>query len=393
MKNRQNARFAFLGYMLLFTLGFEVGGYQAVLLEISQEFAMTGTQMGILASVQSAATILSTLLFGGLTDRMSKKKAVSLFGCLLIAGCILAALSGSALMIGASIFILGLGFSMVEGTTPAALSETDPEKSTLFSNMGQTFFSMGAVLSPLILQALMGAGMNWRGHFWISTALAALVVSLFYMTQQTLHPGVTEAKERERGGIRSVLCGAFFLVAGAMLLYVAVESGQLYFTKPYFIEELHDSGNAALSISFIWAAMIPSRLLASRVQKRKGIFVCICFAVAALACFLTAAVRVPGLALVWSALFGLAAGPIFPTAVSVCIDTFPGHTGRVSNLMLTAAGIGGVGANVAMGALGDAFGLGNAYYMVALLSAAGVVVFAWGYKKAKARQKKYRESM
>ena len=80
MKNRQNARFAFLGYMLLFTLGFEVGGYQAVLLEISQEFAMTGTQMGILASVQSAATILSTLLFGGLTDRMSKKKAVSLFG-------------------------------------------------------------------------------------------------------------------------------------------------------------------------------------------------------------------------------------------------------------------------------------------------------------------------
>ena len=75
------------------------------------------------------------------------------------------------------------------------------------------------------------------------------------------------------------------------------------------------------------------------------------------------------------------------------IVTVTGETYENGTVLVEKGKITAVGANVAMGALGDAFGLGNAYYMVALLSAAGVVVFAWGYKKAKARQKKYRESM
>ena len=31
-----------------------------------------------------------------------------------------------------------------------------------------------------------------------------------------------------------------------------MESGQVYFTKPYYINELNDEANAALSLSFIW---------------------------------------------------------------------------------------------------------------------------------------------
>ena len=92
-------------------------------------------------------------------------------------------------------------------------------------------------------------------------------------------------------------------------------------------------------------------------------------------------------------MFGLAAGPIFPTAQSVCMDTFPGHTGRVSNLTLTAGSAGGMLANISMGAAGDAFGLGNAYYIVALLALSGILVFGLGFKKAEIRRRKYYDSL
>lgn len=395
--SKANKRFAVFGCMIMFTLGFEIAGFQAVLLDIAQEFSMNNTQMGMLAAVQSVASVISTLSFGGLADKMHKKKAVALFGCVLMTGIILAAFSGSALMIGSSIFVLGLGFSMVEGTTPATLCELNPHKSAMYTNLAHTCYSLGAVTSPLIVQALMSAGMNWRGHFWIALALVALVMSLFYFTKNTVHPDALALKEKAgekgKGDFKAVACGALFLIVGSMAIYVAMESGQIYFTKPYFIEELHDSRNAALSISLIWACMIPSRLLASRIHRRKGLFISLCFAVAAAACFLKATLRTSGMALLWSGLFGLAAGPIFPTAQSVCMDTFPGHTGRVSNLTLTAGSAGGMLANISMGAAGDAFGLGNAYYIVALLALSGILVFGLGFKKAEIRRRKYYDSL
>lgn len=76
-----------------------------------------------------------------------------------------------------------------------------------------------------------------------------------------------------------------------------------------------------------------------------------------ISCLLTALVRVPGLSLVWSALFGFAAGPIFPTIMSAAMDAFPHHTGRASSVLVTAAGIFGVLSNIGMGAVSDAIGL------------------------------------
>ena len=79
--SKANKRFAVFGCMIMFTLGFEIAGFQAVLLDIAQEFSMNNTQMGMLAAVQSVASVISTLSFGGLADKIRKKKAVALFGC------------------------------------------------------------------------------------------------------------------------------------------------------------------------------------------------------------------------------------------------------------------------------------------------------------------------
>ncbi|MBQ9941816.1 MAG: MFS transporter [Christensenellaceae bacterium] len=385
-----NRRFEYLGYSLMLMLGYEVSGFQLLLGNIAAEFSLTNLGLGILASAQSAGTVISTLAFGGLTDRMSKRKAVALFACLMLIGCLLAGFSGGAVTIAASIFIKGLGFSIVEGTTPASLCETDPQKSNKYTNMCQVFFSVGAVGGPLVVQALLNLGMHWRGHFYIAAGMMLLLTVLYYTTRRHVDESLSKLKKAAgKVSLKSILCGALILLVVAMAVYVALESAGVYFIDPYFEGELHDSQNGALAISIIWAAMIPSRLLASRVHKNKGLFICGCFAVMAAACLLLALTKNAALALVGCGLFGLSAGPVFPTAMSVTMDAFPESTGRACNLLLTAAGIGGLVANVAMGAVSDAVGVGGGYLMSAALALVGIVSFAIGNKKAQKRAAKW----
>lgn len=382
MGKTKNRGYVFFGCLLLFALGFISSGNQLILMEVTEDFQMDGnTGVGILAAMSYAGMILSTLLFGGLTDRVDKKKILCIFGLVVVLGAALGCLAGGAFMVALSIFIYGIGFAIVNGTVGAALMETDPSRSNTFTNLSQMFFSLGSVVSPLLIAWLMERGMNWRGHFGIGAGLFLAAVICFFFTRR---PAVPEGMKSagDKGSFRAIACAALFLLALSIGMYVAMESGQVFFTKPYFIQELKDPQNAALSISLIWIMMIPSRVIASRIHKKKTLLVCGCFALACISCLLTALVRVPGLSLLWSALFGFAAGPIFPTIMSAAMDAFPHHTGRASSVLVTAAGIFGVLSNIGMGAVSDAIGLGNGFFMVAGFAALGILLFYLARKKS-----------
>ena len=61
--------------------------------------------------------------------------------------------------------------------------------------------------------------------------------------------------------------------------------------------------------------------------------------------------------------------------MSAAMDAHPAHTGHASNLLLTSAGIFGVISNVSMGAVSDAIGIGNGFFMVVAFALAGALVF------------------
>lgn len=383
MEKSKNRAYVFFGCFLLFASGIIISGIQLVLLEVVAEFQMEGnTGIGIFASMQYAGTILSTLLFGGLTDRFDKKKILCIFSLVIVAGTALGSLASSAVVMCLSIFFYGVGYSIVNGTVGAALMETDPSRSNTFTNLSQIAFSAGSVLGPLCTAWLMEQGMNWRGHFIIGAALLLVSVACFFFTKRPPVPQAM-ASEGKKGSLKSIMGVLLLLLAVSIGIYVAMEAGQTYFTKPYFIDELQDPGNAALSLSLIWIMMIPSRLIASRIHKKKNLLVCGCFALACVSCLLTVVAGGPGISLVWSALFGFAAGPIFPTIMSVTMDAFPKHTGRASNVLITFAGVFGVLANISMGVVSDALGLRNGFLMVAGFAAVGAVVFYLANRRAR----------
>ena len=103
MKNKNARLYVICGYLLLFALGFIASGNQLVLMEVAEEFKLDGTGMGILAAMQFCGMIPATLLFGGLTDRMSKKRILCIFGGVVVGGTAVGFFASAAFMVALSI--------------------------------------------------------------------------------------------------------------------------------------------------------------------------------------------------------------------------------------------------------------------------------------------------
>ncbi|MBQ9941881.1 MAG: MFS transporter, partial [Christensenellaceae bacterium] len=148
------------GYLIMFAIGFVMAGRQLVLPDIMADFAMGNTGVGIFVALQSAAVLMTNLTFSGLTDRINKKLVIGIFGIISTVGAFLGYFSAGIFVVGLSVFVFGIGFAIVNGTMAATLLETEPEKSSKFTNITQIFYSVGAVAAPVILSWMLEGGMH-----------------------------------------------------------------------------------------------------------------------------------------------------------------------------------------------------------------------------------------
>ncbi len=85
--------------------------------------------------------------------------------------------------------------------------------------------------------------------------------------------------------------------------------------------------------------------------------VCVSFVLAGLAMLLMALLRIPVVSLVWCAIFGLFAGPGWPTILSIGMDTFPGQSGKAYSLICIGSGLGAMLGNLVVGKMVDVAGI------------------------------------
>ena len=126
------------------------------------------------------------------------------------------------------------------------------------------------------------------------------------------------------------------------IAYSSVESGINNYAKPYFTEAYPNALAASTTIAIVGIGMVVSRLLASKIHKKKAEIAAACCLGGGLMALLM--VLVPGAwsSYLWCILFGLIAGPAWPLAMSVAIDSFPENPGRISTLLLVGSSTGAV---------------------------------------------------
>lgn len=370
----------------MFFIGFEMGGYQLVLRNISNDFSITATGAGLLAAVQSAGFVFAPLLFGGLSDRVGKKHTLIAFMLTFMSGCVLCAVSNSMWVFVAGISLIGIGFCMCECIATAALAELYPDKSAKYINLTQALLSFGAVTSPVLIQwCIKMLSWNWRSVFFICGIGVAFLFIPFCLTKFS---NTKEARDNKRINMFSFLKSSIYvLLLLSAMLYVGLENGIGYFVESLFTLSLSSENLGAYAISAYWLFMSISRFLCSfsPFSSKKTVFAGF---LASFVLFCVLAVSgAPYLSLAICALIGFAFGPIWSLLVDIAAKEFPQHTGSVIGLVSSGCGLGGIIFTSLMGLLSDNFGIRTAFFLLPVIAIAACMLSYTAFKKIRNKAK------
>jgi len=345
-------------YLAVFMNGFEAAGYQTSLGNIGKEYALNGTGMGILASVQLAAGLISPLVFGPLADRIGKRKVLLIFFSAEFAAGISLLLCTEYRTFAAGIFLLGLSVSTIQYVSVAALAELYPVSGKRKIGWITGFYSLGAVAAPLVCGGYLERGQSWRLLFAILsvTALAEGVTALvldFSPREPARKVDSTDAAAGEW------MLPGILLLCAVMFVYVGYENGFAFFLNPY-LTNVMQADHAYAALSLFWLAMIPSRILCGYLSRwnRRILFVAVLGAAATSFAFIHAGKAPAAIALCLP--LGFFCGAIYPSVLTRSLDFAGGRTATATGMITAAAGFGGALITGLTGALSQRFGLQQA---------------------------------
>lgn len=393
MLKKSNKLFVALGYLISLVTGMQTAGYQYIIISMRDEFSLSNAGMAALGSVQSVVGLLMSLVFSRFIDHVDKRKLMFIGGGVYVMGCLFNGLSSGPAMTIAALVIIGVGGNVITTALYPALTSTDPQNSNKYTNMLQVFYGAGAMIAPVLLSVFMGGmHMNWRGHYLIISCATLLMLGLSSLVQpetsMRLQKAVQVSQHAQVPVFQKIYkTAAFWLLSLSIGFYMCMETGLMNYARQYF-EAMGDSKSAGLAISVAWGLMLPTRFMASKMKRHKGKMVCISFVFAGLALLLMALLRIPVVSLVWCALFGLFAGPGWPTILSIGMDTFPRQSGKAYSLICIGSGLGAMLGNLMVGRVVDIVGIGDAFYLVAAFAVAGLAAGYFGIRASYQQRKK-----
>ena len=358
---------------VLFFYGFYLGGVQLVISEVSREYGQNAAGMGGLVAAQHVAAVVLPVVLGALADRIGKKPVLCVFAAIFAAGCFLAGLSKSLGVYVIGAVCVGAGYSVCESVSSAVLSELDAEMGARYINLSQAMLSLGAVVSPFLVQWMQKSRhAGWRVPFLICAAAYTLLALLILLTVFPKRQTATQKDAKARTNFFAAR--AFRLLFFSILLYVGLENGISYFAESLFSVRLSAGGLAAAAISAYWIGMTVSRMLFSAVLRDPKKTLVGCFLASAAFLLMLAVSENSTLSLVCCFGAGFSYGPIWSTLVAQATGLYPESGAGAAGVMSAGCGIGGMLAPVLMGAVCDAAGLSAAFGMLAAMAAAGMIL-------------------
>lgn len=370
--------------LLMVIIGTQLSGYQYSTIYINEEYALTNTEIGLLSMMQFIPMLIMPILFGGAIDRYDKRLLAILCAVCYFSGSLIIFLFRSTISLIIGIFVNASGGSMAPAIVTVLLAEINPAKEREYTSFVEASYSSGLVLAPLLLGFLIGKGiMDWRGVFLIASIMS--VVSIVLLLVSRAEP-VKKLEKAKNASDRFRLDFVIVMLILFGLIYTMMEIGFTTYSALYFMELFDYELGARLSVSLVGFAMVVSKLASARFRSKKENTLIFC-ALSSLVVNLFMVIF-PGkiLSVIWCVLFGLVAGPCWPTLMSTALERYYSNAGRITTIILLGSGIGGIVVSPIMGIMIDAIGVRLSYTIVsvcALLAAVTVILILLNDKKKK----------
>lgn len=375
MKDRRG-RLTAICFFVLFMLGFEAGGFQISLLKIIEAQKFSSGLSGVLVSGQYGAIIIMPLLAGGFADRRGKRKVLT-------ASCLIFALGAfgmsslhafGALMLSA--FAIGTGYSVSESIGSALLAEAHGEKSGKYMNLSQCFFSLGAMVSPQLLEyGSRSFGWSYQSLFQICGAagLAASIGVIGLAGKDT--PADTSPKESSMPIGREIL----YLAAG-LFVYASLEGGISYYLDSFAATELLRPEHGANMLSLFWLFMLGGRIICGLLYRYRRKLLAISLLGTGVLLILLSLFPSLLMGYVCFSLLGFSLASIWPNLMSLAVEGYENNSAQAAGIISTGGGFGAVFSPLLLGMLMESVGLRPGFVILGILSLLGMLICRGYYR-------------
>ena len=373
-----------VGSLTLLSIGWTGLLVPSLIRSIKATFDQTDAGIGVVYLAYSVAYAAGSVLGGGLMERMGRRKV--LVGAAVLHG---AGIAGFGIAPSWPLFVLamvpaGLGAGCLDGGSNGLVLDVYREGRGRAMNLLHVWFSVGALLAPLVIGRAVDAGLTWQALMLVSAApLAALAIAyaLVPMPSGRRHRADEGSTADPSVGAR-LLSGPIVLLGVAIASYVAAEIG----VSNWLVRFLEPAplATATLALSLMWAGATVGRLLSSAIADRFDHlrFTLVCIVLMGLAIGAAVAAPVLPLSIALFTLAGAASGPVFPMIVALGGERFPERSAAVGGTLVGFAVVGSTLYPPAIGFLSVTVGLPIAMAGNALLCIVGAgALLAFGRTK------------
>ncbi|WP_328655179.1 MFS transporter [Micromonospora sp. NBC_00330] len=398
---RPRAALLLLSYLAFVSLGLPDGLLGVSWPSISGDFDVPTEAVGWVLTAGTVGYLTSSVLAGFTLARVGV--GALLAGSTLLASLALTGYSVSpvlAVLVGCAL-LLGLGSGAVDsGLNAYAAGAFGPRH----MNWLHAFFGLGVAIGPLIMTAVLSAGLAWRWGYGIVAAAQLVLAAAFALTVRAWRrdaPAGTEAASTVQGVPAPTAAGPASTVQVPVrdtLRLPAVWSGLLAFALYVAIEVsaglwaflLLTEGrglSAALAggcVSAYWGSLFVGRVVQGLVAERLGAGLVLRASLAGMAVG-AALIAVPGpavLAVLGLVVVGFAAAPVFPLLTLTTADRVgAAHADRAIGMQIGASGVGAALVPAGLGVL-----IGNTSVQVLgaallVLALALIALYEWGARR------------
>lgn len=352
------------------------GSQQAVIAELGRDFGFDESQLGLLLLLPPLFGVPSALFGSRLVARFGSQKLIGLGAVIVAASLIVLAAGHGDLIPWVTMAVAGAGAGFVDVGILTAGARLQGDGGRPVLGRIQAVFFIGLVVGGGIAVAIVAAGLSYRLSFVVA---AVLLLAACGLASQRVELPASTAPSGEHLSVRAVLALAgvpvlLTLAFGGFFLEGAITS----FAAVLLRNELESAAVVASTAAFAVTIGLAlgagaADVVIARVGARRTMAVGAAVAAVGVAAAATASVPFTAIAGLAIASFGF--GGIGPAALTLTGRIDQEHGGGALPTVTALSYLAFLFGPVAVGQLGDVFGLRIAFGVVALV-AAGLAMVA-----------------
>lgn len=370
-----------LAFLAFVSLGLPDGLLGVAWPSMRSSFGLPLDALGVLVAVSTAGYLTSSFL----TGRILRLLPIGSMLALSTASAALALLGFSLAPEWPSILPLGFLAGLAGGAVDAGLNAYGAAHfSARILNWLHAFFGLGTTIGPLVVTAVLGAGLSWRWSYALVGSAQALLAITFFATRarwrQVAAPGGEGAASGRAARARDTLrrpvvwlgMAVFFVYTGVEVVVGAWSYSLL--TAGRGVPET----TAGLFVSLFWGSLMVGRVLfgviADRVPLLPALRVCLTGTM--LGAVLYWLDPTPPLSLVGLMAMGSFSAPVFASLIGLTpARVGAGHADNAIGFQVAAAGLGAAALTGLVGVVARAAGLESVGAAVVLSTVVLLVLF------------------